>query len=304
MELVLRHFWVAFVLVTFVNGRTWRSRVESLIEEQPALGPGYQRLYRGYLFWLNLPWIVMGTGILSAQVTSVFDFLRPSDGNVFVLWWWGLNAMLLCLGTYWIFFRGGAQTLARHPGVYMVPRWPAAKLRLYWLAVVAWNLGIATLLFLGLPSPSEPSQIQMSWLWALFPVFFVGMWLIISVILSAIGGWSTLANHYAAHSGFAGRRFYFRSAQLGAGVGYSACLTLGTDPAGLYLAVLPLFRMAHPPLLIPWSEITARETKSWFSATVELRFTRVPMVSVRISRPLAEALFAASGARILVQPAA
>lgn len=304
MELILRHFWIAFVVVTVVNGRTWRNRVQSLIQEQPALGPGYQRLYRGYLFWLNLPWIAMGVGIVSGQVTSIFDFLRPRDGNVFVLWWWGLNAILLSLGTYWIFFRGGAQTLARHPGVYMVPRWPAAKLRFFWLAVVVWHLGIATLLFVGLPSSTEPSQVQSSRLWALFPVFFVGMWLLISFLLSTIGGWSTLADHYAAHPGVGGRRFYFRSAQLGAGVGYSACLTLGTGPAGLYLAVLPLFRMAHPPLLIPWSDITARETKSWFSATVELRFAQVPTVSVRISRHLADALFAASGAHILVQPAA
>lgn len=304
MELVLRHFWIAFVVVTFVNGRTWRNRVQGLIQEQPALGRGYQRLYRGYVFWLNVPWIGMGAGVLSGQVTSIFDFLRPGDGNVFVLWWWGLNAVLLCLGTYWIFFRGGAQTLAQHPGVYMVPRWGAAKLRLFWLGVVAWNVGIATLLFVGFPSPTEPSQGPTSWLWALFPVFFVGMWLLISFILSTTGGWSTLANHYAARSGVAGRRFYFRSAQLGAGVSYGACLTLGTSPAGLYMAVVPLFRMAHPPLLIPWPDITARETKSWFSATVELRFAKVPMVSVRISRQLADALFAASGEHILVQPAA
>jgi hypothetical protein len=187
----------------------------------------------------------------------------------------------------------------------MVPHWPASKLRLLWLGVVAWNLGIATLLFVGLPpSPSEPGHVLVSWLWALFPVFFVGMWLLISFLLSAIGGWSTLANHYVARSRVPGRHFYFRSAQLGAGVGYGACLTLGTGPAGLYLAVLPLFRMAHPPLLIPWSDITARETKSWFSTTVELRFTKAPMASVRISRQLAEALFAASGVHILVQPAA
>jgi hypothetical protein len=38
--------------------------------------------------------------------------------------------------------------------------------------------------------------------------------------------------------------------------GYHNCLTIGGSPEGLYLAIMPLFRFRHPPLLIPWAEIT------------------------------------------------
>jgi len=307
VDLLFRHFWVAFVVVTVVNGRAWWSRVESRIRSQPDLEPGYRRLYRGYLLWTNMPWVLMGLGILSGQTESIFDFLRPSEGNPFVLAWWGFMAGLLCLGTYWVFVAGGAETLERHPGVYMVPQWPASKLRVFWLGLVIWNVAIATLLFLGFPgAPGKPGESppQNSLLWALFPFAFVGMWLLVSFLLSAMGGWRALAQQYAAQSAFSGTRFRFRSAQLGGYVNYGSCLTLGATPHGLYLAVLPFFRMAHPPLFIPWNDITAHEARSWFFAAIEFEFARAPGASLRLSRGLAQALLDASGSHVLVQPAA
>lgn len=307
MELLFRHFWIVFVAATFVNQRAWWNRVQNRLRSNPDLEPGYRRLYRGSLFWTNLPWLAMGVGILSGQVPSMFDFLRPSEGNVFVLAWWGLMAAILSLGTWWIFFAGGAETLERHPGVYMVPPWPASKLRIFWLGAVAWSVAVATLLFLGFPgAPTGPGRTssQGSWLWALFPVLFVGMWLLVSFLLAAIGGWRELAAQYLAKSPFSGTRFHFRSAQLGGYVNYGGCLTLAAGPDGLYLAVLPFFRVGHPPLLIPWSDITAREARSWLFAAIDLQFARVPGASVRLSRRLAQALFDASGTQVLVQPAA
>jgi hypothetical protein len=55
--------------------------------------------------------------------------------------------------------------------------------------------------------------------------------------------------------------------------------------------------------VIPWSDISAREARSGFFPNVELRFARVPGASLRVSRRLAQALFDASGNRVLVQPA-
>lgn len=306
MGLIFRHFWIALVVVSLVNGRTWWSRVQGRIRDDPQLEPGYRRLYRGYLVWTNLPWLAMGLCILSGKASSIVDFLRPSEGNPFVLAWWGLLGALLCLGTGWIVFAGGAETLERYPGFYMVPPWPAAKIRIFWLALVAWNVAIATLLFLGFPgewTESGRSPGQASWLWALFPVFFVGMWLFVSFLVSAMSGWRALADPYLAKSPFSGRRFRLRSAQFGGYVNYGGCLTLGSGPTGLYLAVLAPFRMGHPPLLVPWSDIAAREARSWFFPAVELRFARVPGASIRLSRRLARALFEASGTQVPVQPA-
>lgn len=307
MELIFRHFWIALVVVNLVNGRMWWSRVQSRIRDHPELEPGYCRLHRGYLLWTNLPWLAMGLLILSGKVPSIVDFLRPSEGNPFVLAWWGLLVALLCLGTGWIVFGGGAETLERYPGVYMVPEWPASKLRIFWLGLVAWNVVIGTLLFLGFPGaladPGRPRE-ETSWLWALLPAFVWGGWLLVSLLLSTMGGWRALADPYLARSPFSGKRFHLRSAQFGGYVNYGGCLTLGSGPTGLYLAVLLPFRMGHPPLLVPWSDIAARETRSWLFPTVELRFARVPGASIRLSRRLARALFEASGTQVQVQPAA
>jgi len=39
-------------------------------------------------------------------------------------------------------------------------------------------------------------------------------------------------------------------------VSYNNCVTIGVTDAGLYLAPFLLFRFLHPPLLIPWRDIT------------------------------------------------
>jgi hypothetical protein len=307
MELLFRHFWIAFVAVTVVNGRAWWNEAQRRIREQPDLEPGYRRLYRGYLFWLNLPWLAMGLGIVSGRVSAIHEYLRPGDGNPFVLAWWGLAASLLCLGTYWILLAGGAEELERHPGVAMVPRWPASKLRLFWIGVVAWNVAIGSVIALGFPwaptDASTRSPSDFAWLWAVFPPLFAGMWMLVCFVLSITGGWHVLAARYATKVSFSGERFHFRSARVG-GVNYGGCLTFGSGPAGLYLAILFPFRIGHPPLAIPWSDVSAREARRWLFHEVELYFANAPGVSLWISRGLADALLEASGAPIRIEPGA
>ncbi|HXK22276.1 MAG TPA: hypothetical protein VMS55_06310 [Myxococcota bacterium] len=308
MEILFRHFWIAFVVTTVINGRHWWRRVQDRIRAQPELEPGYRRLYRGYMLWWNLPWLVMGFGVLTGRVSSMFDYLQPSAGNPFVLLWWGLMAALLALGTWWIFAGSGAELLERHPGVYMVPAWPASKLRLFWLGLVAWNVVIGTLLFLGFfGAPSPPSGAPHpppDWAATFFPVFFVGMWVLVSYSISAIGGWHTLAGHYAESSPCTGARFRLRSGQIGGLANYGGVLMLGADRAGLHLSVALPFRLAHPPLCVPWSDIRARAVRRWLSEGVELEFAKAPNATLRISRSLASSLFDAAGTPVQVQPAA
>ena len=140
------------------------------------------------------------------------------------------------------------------------------------------------------------------WYWELFPVFFVGMWLLISVLLAALGGWHTLAQYYSSPSPFLGKRLRFRSAQFKGYVNYGGCLTLGSSPAGFYIAVLPLFRLGHPSLLIPWSDVTAHEARSWLFSSVDINFMKAPGTSIRLPRRLAQALFDASGSQVPIQP--
>jgi hypothetical protein len=77
---------------------------------------------------------------------------------------------------------------------------------------------------------------------------------------------------------------------------YNGCLTVGGNVEGLYLSVLFLFRPGHPPLFVPWIEISGRiEKRRWFSR-VTLSFQRCPSIPLVISRRLSERISRASGA--------
>lgn len=94
----------------------------------------------------------------------------------------------------------------------------------------------------------------------IFPVIFVTCWCLICLMISHLGGWSRLAKKYPSHSQASGKRFSMTSASVG-GANYNNCLTIHTNETGVYLSVWPIFRLAHPPLFIPWSEINHPKEK-------------------------------------------
>lgn len=293
MEQLPRYFWIALVIMTCANvGIRW-SHVQDRIRENPDLKPGYRRLFLGHLFWVNLPWLGMGIGILSGQVPSVFEFLRPSEGNVFVLAWWGLLAALFGLGTWWFLVGGGAEAHERHPGVGFVPPLTARRIRIYWVCFLAWNVVCGTILFFGFPDDS--------WAAALIPVIVLYGLASFGFRLADTGGWRTLARHYVSEAPFSGKDFPLSSTLFGNRVGYRLSLRIEAGPQGLHLAARPLLRMSHPPLLIPWPDITACEHHGRLFYPVEFRFAKAPTVSVRFSRRTARALLAASGTQVQIQ---
>jgi hypothetical protein len=298
VDLIYRHLWAAFVLVSVVSSCAWWPEARHRVRSDPALEPGYRRLCRGYLFWTNVPWLLMGLGVASGLVPSSLDFANPSTGNVFVVLWWVAMYGLLALASYWMLAAGGAELLERHPGIDVIPHWPAPKLRRLWLGIVVFNV---VMLVWTLLQPGEPPS-RDSLFWLLSWILFTIAWILACAAFSALGGWRALADHHVAQSPFSGRRFRFRSARLARSIGYRGCLTLGASPEGLHLEVLPLFRTAHPPLLIPWSDITAREVRQGRFAIVELALARPPGFTIRISRDLAQALLAASAAPVGVEP--
>ena len=115
-DLISKYFWLIMIAVTAINLVMFRKRAQKYIEEKPELKDGYETLFRGYLFWMNIPWVVMGIGCTLGGVPSVWHFFEPRDGNPYVLAWFASVFFLCAFGTFWLFFRGGAETLARHPG--------------------------------------------------------------------------------------------------------------------------------------------------------------------------------------------
>jgi hypothetical protein len=114
----------------------------------------------------------------------------------------------------------------------------------------------------------------------------LGVWIGTVVFVSRIGGWAALATVYGYSGELTGKYLRFQSGRLRWGINYGNCLTVGVSPRGLYLAVLFFFRIGHPPLLIPWTDISVSEQKGrWFSY-LELRFRRASSIPLQVSEQL------------------
>jgi hypothetical protein len=123
------------------------------------------------------------------------------------------------------------------------------------------------------------------WIIPLFPLFFAAIWILVVSLLAELGGWSVLARHFREPDGFARspvRSFSAVSLALQRGalplpVSYNSCVVAEIAPAGLHLRVWMIFRLRHPPLLIPWSAIEGMEPgKALLGPTTTIHLHGVP----------------------------
>lgn len=92
----------------------------------------------------------------------------------------------------------------------------------------------------------------------------------VQVVISHLGGWDSLAERYRSSEPFTGATWSFQPGQFRWLISYNNCLTIGANPNGLFLSIFPLFRIAHPPLLIPWREISVSRKKVLWVRQVQL----------------------------------
>jgi hypothetical protein len=110
------------------------------------------------------------------------------------------------------------------------------------------------------------------WMPYLFPIFFVGMWLFVGMILSHVSGWASLAERYAATGRPTGRRLWGQVVSIGS-VNENGVTGMIVTPQGLYLSANPLFRFGRRSLLIPWqavSYVSERKIFWWHSFKLDL----------------------------------
>ncbi len=126
------------------------------------------------------------------------------------------------------------------------------------------------------------------------PIFFFGFWVLICLGLSNMGGWKNLAESYPGKKTFFGKQFTMRDGYLGK-AHYRTLLTLGANSRGLHISVLFAFRIGHPPIFIPWSDISAKHKKRLMIYNmVELTFAKNPERRLEITYDLARDLANAS----------
>ena len=128
-----------------------------------------------------------------------------------------------------------------------------------------------------------------------FPVLFVPMWVLVCLLVARIGGWSLLAEIYRSSEPFEGSKWRFQSAQMRWWMNYNNCLTVGTNSRGLYLATFLLFRPGHPPLFVPWTDVSVNRRPGILFTYWDFRFRRAPDLSFRINDRLKERIAGAAG---------
>jgi hypothetical protein len=133
-----------------------------------------------------------------------------------------------------------------------------------------------------------------------FPLLFLLGWIGVCHLIASLSGWKELASVFPFTTGFVGTRYRFQTARMRAGMNYNNSLTVGTDVCTLYLSVLPLLRIGHSPLCIPWGEILASHKKGFFGKTVKLEFRRCPDVFIIIGEGLSRKLVEGSARQFRV----
>jgi hypothetical protein len=123
---------------------------------------------------------------------------------------------------------------------------------------------------------------------------FVCMWLVITALLSMLGGWLSLSREFGASSLVSGTRFRFASGSMGAGLfpatSYGNCLFLTVNEIGFRLSILFVFRFLSPPLFIPWQAVASVESK---------RLLFIPYTVVHLQRGWPTIMFRGAAGRAI-----
>jgi len=145
---ITKYFWVLCILVMCVNALVFKVRSRKYIQENPDLEDGYSTLIRGFLIWGNIPWLFMGIGVTFGNIPSIYHCFRPQDGNPFVQAFFGSILFIWLMGSYWLFFRNGAEMLIKHPGFFRTKLESPWMIKIYWIlclvggvvgVVLMWN---------------------------------------------------------------------------------------------------------------------------------------------------------------------
>jgi len=118
MEIVFKNFWIFFILVTILNGIILKVRSRKYISENPELKEGYKKYFKGWIFYGNIPWLIMAIGNISGMTENVFEYLNPRSWNPIVLIFHVSVVVLWILGIRWIYFYKGAEFIELHPGLF------------------------------------------------------------------------------------------------------------------------------------------------------------------------------------------
>ncbi|MCP3161518.1 hypothetical protein [Myxococcus qinghaiensis] len=124
--------------------------------------------------------------------------------------------------------------------------------------------------------------------WGILLLIGVGL-TVLSAVFSRVSGWHLLARQFRADGPAPSYMRNFTSGKIG-WVEYRGCIAVGGDEQGLYLAPSLVFRLFHPPLRIPWSELHDRELTSFFFVKFDTFRAGEHSVRIQLRAAVTEAL--------------
>lgn len=104
---------------------------------------------------------------------------------------------------------------------------------------------------------------------------------------SRLSGWWAIFQHYPSKPHTIREKWHLRSMWMGFFFTYENCVTMKATDQGLHLSLIILFRIGHPPLLIPWEDIHIEKYEGWFTTYAKLTLRQVPHISVYLVKDLA-----------------
>jgi hypothetical protein len=146
--IINRYFWAALIVVTCVNAAVWWRRAQPVLEQQPERREGFRRLIRGWLIYGNIPWIVMGFGIVFGGVPSVFHYFNPKGGPFVIAWYVTIVLLWLLIGA-WLFFMRGAEQLIEYSAPLNLRTQNPFMIKLFFLLGVGAGAVTLTMMLLG-----------------------------------------------------------------------------------------------------------------------------------------------------------
>lgn len=124
-----------------------------------------------------------------------------------------------------------------------------------------------------------------------FAVFFATVWCLVCFVISLLGGWYALRRRFTKQSEPLGTAHtagpWFYTVRMRSHGDYNSVIRLTAAEDALYPSVLLLFRPGHPPLRVPWNEITVSRTRRFFRNWVVLTLGSEEQIPMRIPERMA-----------------
>lgn len=113
-EFYSRWFGVIILAFTGVNAIWVKYRSRKLIEANPDLKEGFENIFWYVLISGGLPGLILTAGALTGGLQSIWQVLKPRDGNFYVIAFHFVMILQLIFLSYWVFQKNSIEFILNY----------------------------------------------------------------------------------------------------------------------------------------------------------------------------------------------